>query len=62
MPQKVRLQLLEHVVRRDDGPDGLFGKVLERVVNDPKLGAELARRARCINRSEGVLPEAAADG
>jgi hypothetical protein len=62
VPQQVRLQLLEHVVGRDDGPDRLLGKVLERIVDNAELGAELARRARRINGSEGVLPEAEADG
>ena len=56
---QARRQRIEQVARRDGGADGPVGDLLERVVEDSKLRAELALTAGGVHRLEARIPEAA---
>ena len=50
----------EQIAGRNHGSQGLLRNLLERVVQDPELGTELALRTRRVGGLEACLPEAPA--
>ena len=60
--QQVGRLLLEQEVGRHHGAHRFVGGAADGVVDHAKLGAQLARGPRPVDRAQGVLPEAPADG
>ena len=60
--EQVGRLLLEQEVGRHHRAQRIVGGAADGVVDHAKLGAELAGRARPVDRPQGVLPETPADG